>query len=288
MLYYNIMIKLVVDSTFYLPKEFCEKHDIRVVPLVLRLDGVEYSEGYPGEFQPFFDKVTVGKSFPQTACPAPEDFKRVFTEILNEGHEVLSLCLSSGLSGAYDSARLASEQIGGDKITVYDTRLALAALRYIVDKALGMIEAGLSRAEIIAPLPGLVSRSQYACFPININYLVKGGRVKGLAAIIGKLARIRPIIGMKDSLLVSEKKVLTQMSGESYMMAKIEAELKDNNLEKYYFAYAYDDKYLQAFKKKVLERFPELAEISEDYEIGPVIGIHLGPYSYGHMIITKK
>lgn len=282
------MIKIVIDSTFYVPKDFCAANDIRVVPLVCRLDGEEYSEGFPGEYKDFFDKITVGKSFPQTACPSPEDYRKIFEEILADGNEIFCLCVTSGISGTYQSACVAAAGIGSDKITVVDSRTAIAGGRYAVDKIVEAVAAGKTRAEIAEFVKGVPERAYLACFPINLDYLIKGGRVKGMAAIIGKIARIKPIIVMKDGRLVSEKKVFTVAAGEAYFLSKIEKEINADNFERLYFGYAYGDKYMQLFKQKVLARFPQIAAQCEDYELGPVIGMHVGPYTYGPLMITKK
>lgn len=281
------MIKLITDSTFYATREFCKTNDVRIVPLVCRLGEEEYVEGFPGEYKDFFDKISVGKSFPKTACPSPDDFKKVFEEVLAEGNEVICLCVTSLISGTYQSACIAAEQIASDKITVIDTRTAIAGGRYAIDKTVEAIAEGKTRAEISEMVKTIADRAYLACFPINLDYFIKGGRIKGLAAIIGKIARIKPIIIMKDGKLVPEKKVLTLAAGEAHFLKKIETELKAGNFERLYFGYTYGDKYMQAFKEKVLAHFPEIAPLTQDYEIGPVIGMHVGPFSYGPLMITK-
>lgn len=282
------MIKIITDSTFYIPKELCAANDIRVIPLVCRLGEEEYVEGFPGEYKEFFDKITVGKSFPKTACPSPDDYKKIFEEILAAGNEVLCLCLTSKISGSYQSACIAAKELGSDKITVIDSRTTIAGGRYVADRAVEAVAAGKTREEITAILSNLAECAYLACFPINLDYFIRGGRVKGFSAIIGKLARIKPIIVMENGQLVPEKKVFTLAAGEAHFLSKIEKEVKAGNVEKLYFGYTYNDKYMQAFKQKVFAHFPELEAISEDYEIGPVIGMHVGPYSYGPLMITKN
>lgn len=281
------MIKLVVDSTFYLEKKFCEDNDIRIVPLVSTYEGQDYEEGFPGTFKPFFDKLAAGKGFPTTSQPSPEKFVKVFNEILDKGNEVLSLSFSSGLSGTFQASEIARKQIGNDKVTTYDTKLALAPVCYVVEETIKMIKSGMTRQQIIEKLPGYIPRADFACMPINLNYLIRGGRLKGLAAIVGKVISIKPIITLKDTVLHSNKKVLTIGTGDNYMISCIKKLLDNDNIEKFYFGYVYDKKYMNLFKEKVLISCPNL-KFEDDYEIGNVVGSHLGPYAYGYMLVTKN
>lgn len=113
------MIKIVTDSAADLPKELIEKYNINVVPLTVKIDGVEYREGIDLSNEEFQTKMLNSKELPKTSQPSPAIFSNIFQKLSQDGH-VLCLTLSSKLSGTFQSANIA-KSICELEVEVFDT-----------------------------------------------------------------------------------------------------------------------------------------------------------------------
>src|SRR5690554_1308940 len=102
-------IQIVTDSTAYLTKDEIKKYNIKVVPLMVHFQGQDNIEGSPGEFEEFFDKLKTSEDFPTTSQPSSGAFAKVFQEAIDEGKEVVTIVISSKLSGTYNSALIAAD-----------------------------------------------------------------------------------------------------------------------------------------------------------------------------------
>ena len=103
------MIKLIVDSTAYIPKDYIEQNDITVVPLKVLYMDKEFVEGLPGSFDEFFASFTQTKIFPKTSQPSPEDFINAYNKVIDDGNEAIVFTISATLSGTNSVANLARE-----------------------------------------------------------------------------------------------------------------------------------------------------------------------------------
>ena len=100
------MIKIVTDSTCCITREFAKQHDIRVIPLKILFSDEEFYEGFPGEYDRFYQKLESSKEIPKTSLPSPEAFAEAFDSIVSQGDEVICITLASALSGTVNSAAL--------------------------------------------------------------------------------------------------------------------------------------------------------------------------------------
>ena len=117
------MIKIIADSTAYLPKEYAKENDITVVPLRYLLGEKEYEEGFPGTFDEFFKEFTATKIFPKTSQPSLELFTEEYNKAIANGDEVLVFTIGSNFSGTFSVANLAKDQCNDpSKVTVFDSQ----------------------------------------------------------------------------------------------------------------------------------------------------------------------
>jgi len=195
-------VGIVVDSTNCLPTELIREYDIRVVPYHLILEGKDYCDQIditPAEFWQRFEGL---QTLPTTAIPSPGEYVSVFSDLAKSTDSILCLCVSSGVSGAYESIDVAkatvSEEHPNLQIEVVDSKNSAGALGFIVLEAARAAQEGKSLAEIVKVAQDLVPRVRFFFALETLKYLIKGGRAPK-TAIIGEFLRVKPIISINNN-----------------------------------------------------------------------------------------
>lgn len=267
-------IQIVTDSTAYLPRELAREKEIEVVPLAVYFQEQVTNEGFPGEFEPFFEALKTSKDFPTTSQPSVEAFKTVYEKALNCDKEIIVLVISSKLSGTYNSASVAAKMVDENRISVIDSETTAANLRILVERAKELADEGQTRDEIVKIINEEKARMSINLTVDTLDYLKKGGRLTDVQAFIGSILNIRPIIALKEGKLVPVGKARGKSKAIEMMIANIPADVKIIsicqilNLEE-----------SEQIKGLLAARFPH-AFINID-DLGPVIGAHLGPKAIG-------
>jgi len=271
-------IKIVTDSTAYIEKEFAELNDITIVPLSVNFEGSVSNEGYPGEFDEFFERLSTSKDFPTTSQPSVGAFAEVYERAISEGNEVIVLTISSKLSGTYNSANTAAVLVNASKISVIDTETVAANLRVLTELALNLSKEGLSRAEIVSSIEAQKKKMGIRLTVGTLEYLKKGGRLSNTSALIGSLLNIKPIIALKDGKLEPVDKVRGRRKALERISDDITEDVKEINIA---HIFALDE--ATELKEELAKKYPN-AKIGIQV-LGPVVGAHLGPKALG--VLTK-
>ncbi len=192
-------MKIVTDSgtDLYLPAEQMAELDIHVVPLVVTLEGKTYREGVDIQTEEFYQKLASTDSLPQTSQPSAGDFAEVYRKIAKEDDEILSIHISSGLSGTSNSALLAASQVPEANITVVDTKTLSAAAGWQVEAAARGAKAGWSKEKILSLLEKIKAASDSLYTLNELKYLIHGGRINHMKGLIASILNIKPIIGVE-------------------------------------------------------------------------------------------
>lgn len=268
-------IKIVVDSTGYITKEYAEREDVAIVPLNYVFGGETSKEPFPGEFDDFYSKLSSTKLFPSTSQPSTGEFLDVFIKSFEEGYdEIIAILLSSKLSGTYNSAILAKNMLEGKKITIIDSINAASNLRFLIEDAVAMVKEGKSSEEIENHINSKKLGMHIYLTTETLEYLSRGGRLSSVQAAVGNLLNIKPIIQLKDG----ELQLLEKLRGKNKAIASIIDKVPED-VEKIGICHIMDMDSAIKFKTILEEKFPN-ALISID-ELGPVIGSHLGPKGIG-------
>ncbi|MGD0854811.1 MAG: DegV family protein [Dehalococcoidia bacterium] len=192
-------MQIVTDSgtDLCLPAEEVAKLNIHVLPLVVTLEGKSYREGVDMNAEDFYKLLAGTTSFPTTSTPSPGDFATTYRRLAATDPEILSIHMSSGLSGTFNSARVAAESIPEAKVTVIDTKTLSAAAGWQVAAAARAMKAGWKKEQIL-PLIERISAASNSMFTLNdLKYLIHGGRIGHMKGLIASLLNIRPIIGVE-------------------------------------------------------------------------------------------
>ncbi|MBU5438138.1 DegV family protein [Tissierella sp. MSJ-40] len=267
-------IKIITDSTSYMRKEYVEKEKVTVVPLSYVLGEKMYTEGFPGEFENFFEKLSTTNLFPTTSQPPAGDFLSEFNKALKEYDEIIAILLSSKLSGTYNSAILAKNMLGDKRITIVDSEQAASNLKFLVEDAVNMVKQGKEAKEIEAYLENKRYKMKIYVTTDTLEYLGRGGRLSSVQSTVGNLLNIKPIIELKDGELQLLEKVRGKNKAINAIIEKI-----PKNVERISICHILNEEEANRLEHILEEKFPNI-NISID-ELGPVVGAHLGPKSIG-------
>ncbi|EIA6639454.1 DegV family protein [Enterococcus faecalis] len=280
-------IAIVTDSTAYLPERIKDHPNLFVIPIPVILDGKIYNEGIDIEADEYYALLNNSKEFPTTSQPALGEVLELYKSIAEQGYDtIISIHLSSGISGFVHTLHGLTDEIPGVALYPYDSKITSMPMGHMVEAALDLTEEKASLEEIFAKLD-LIRDNTYAYLIVeDLNNLVRGGRLTNGAALIAGLLKIKPILTFEDGKIVlfekirSTKKAFTRAEkiiGERN--AGIEAPVK------LYVIHANNRIVAEKEQAKLQKLYPN-AEI-EIGHFGPVIGTHLGEKAIGLAISAQ-
>ena len=192
-------MQIVTDSgvDLLLPREQLDELGIHVVPLVVTLDGQTYREGVDIETDKFYSLLAESDSLPTTSQPSAGDFAEVYRRLAAADPEILSIHISSGLSGTFNAAQTGASMVPEAKVTLFDTKTLSAAAGWQVEAAARAAKAGWSVEQIVALMERIGDASESAYTLQELKYLIHGGRISHMKGLLASLLNIKPLIGVE-------------------------------------------------------------------------------------------
>ena len=204
-------VVVVTDSTASLPPELVERHGIRVVPLYVVFGGDRpVPENEITDYPAFFEELRTAEKLPTTSQPSVGDFNAAFEPLLAEGHEIVSVHISGGLSGTPEAARQAKAGLernggGGERIEVVDSTTAAGGLGFMALAAAHAAAAGAGRSEV-AERVAEARRELKMWFAVDtLEFLKRGGRIGAASAWIGSTLKVKPILTVENEMVPVER-----------------------------------------------------------------------------------
>ncbi len=270
-------IRIVTDSTSDLPADIAAFHDIEVVPLNVIYGDRVYRDGIDMDKDAFYKMLIESPEFPKTSQPSPERFAESYRRVFSRGDAdtIISIHVSSRLSGTYNSALKASEEFS-EKIIHFDTESVSLGLGLMAIKAAEMAKNGRSPKEIIAVLNDL-KRNNVLYFTLEtVDYLVKGGRIGRARGFVGRILGLKPVLTLVDG----EVAPLDKARDDEKILRKILSHLPEHLIGgKLAVAHAADPAKIDFIKRALGDKF-DVDDILVG-EIGPTVGAHTGPGTWG-------
>lgn len=192
-------MQIVTDSgtDISLSKEEQQELNIHVVPLNVSLDNVTYREGVDIQPADFYPLLAETEDMPTTSQPSAGEFADVYKKILEFDPDILSIHISSGLSGTYNSALAAAQMLPETNITVMDAKTLSAAAGWQVEAAARAVNKGWSMEEVKS-LVARISAASDSIYTLNeLKYLIHGGRISHMKGLIASILNIKPLIGVE-------------------------------------------------------------------------------------------
>jgi DegV family protein with EDD domain len=192
-------MQIVTDSgtDLLLPREQLAELNIHVVPLVVTLDGRSYREGIDIQPHEFYKLLAESDSLPITSQPSAGDFAETYRRLAATDPDILSVHISSGLSGTINAARTGASMVPEANVTVIDTKTLSAAAGWQVEAAARAARAGWLKEQILGLMERISDASESVYTLKELKYLIHGGRISHMKGLIASLLNIKPMIGVE-------------------------------------------------------------------------------------------
>ncbi len=276
-------VAVITDSTAYLPQEMLEGYGIHVVPLYVVLAGRSGREGL--DIGPD-DVARVLSSRGQTVStsrPTPGDFVAAYRQALDAGAEKLvSVHLSSELSGTWDAARLAASQVGEHIVTVVDSRSAAMGNGFAVLAAARSAAAGADAATVARSAREMAAATRTFFVVDTLEHLRRGGRIGAAASVLGSALAIKPVLHVQDGRVVPLEKVRTTARALHRLVQRAVEGAGDGPVSVAVHHLAAPER-AERLAAELRERLPSLRELHVS-ELGAAIGAHVGPGAAGIVV----
>ncbi|MBO8140524.1 MAG: DegV family protein [Thermosipho sp. (in: Bacteria)] len=252
------MVKIITDSASDLPKEYIKKYNVEIVPLTVELEGKIYKDGVDITTEKFNQLMIKSNQLPKTAHPSPETFKKVFLKYINDGYDILCLTISSKLSGTYQSAMIAKNNIKtSEKIFVFDTLAASSGEALQVIKASKLIQKGEKIKEVLRKLTEYRNRINILILLDTLENIVKGGRLTKIQGVIAKILNFKIILHNNEGAVEMLEKIRGKKRFFKKVLEIIDERMKKLNLSNLNVGITHVDNIEEAmmFKKIIEEKY---------------------------------
>jgi DegV family protein with EDD domain len=272
---------IVLDST----SDFVdarERHaNMRIVPLYVLFDGQPFRDHVDIGPDEFYERLADAKTLPTTSQPTPADFLAAYEDLVSAGYDrIWSVHLSSKLSGTFESAQRASEQLGKDVVRLFDSgsaSLAVALLAEAIDRRL---EQGTTDEEIERLLERFPDDVRVVFTCATLEYLKRGGRIGKAQALAGSLLNVKPILELRDGVVEPIGRVRgRQKALEEFSRLFVDA-TEDRDGLRVAIAHANAPEWIDVISDFVSKARPK-ATIDLVEPLGAVVGTHAGPGAVG-------
>ncbi|MBS4178266.1 DegV family protein [Lederbergia citrea] len=270
---------VVTDSTSYIPKHIRENLDIYMIPLNVIINGEPYKEEIDISAPDFYEEVRNGSELPTTSQPPIGEFEELYSQLAKEYDAIISIHLSSGISGTYQGAVAAAEMAENVKIYTYDSEISCMPQGFYVLEAAWMAQQGNGPEEILPRLDELKAAMKAYFMVDDLSHLQRGGRLSSAQAIIGGLLNIKPVLHFENKVIVPFEKIRTRKKALKRIQEMLGEDVDKGMRLKATIIHANRVQEAAEWKSELEALYPTV-EFSISY-FGPVIGTHLGEGAMG-------
>jgi DegV family protein with EDD domain len=271
-------VKVIADSTSYIPRARRGALDIRTVSLSSTFDGVTYRDD-ADDYSDFYDALAATTSWPTTSQPSVQDLVDLMTERVEAGHEVVGVFISELMSGTYSTALLARDMVReshpGAVIEVVDGRSNSMELGFAVLAAAEKAAEGGTVEECVAAAKDRTLHTRFLFTPLTLEYLRRGGRIGNASALLATLLQIKPVLTVVDGVTDTFAKVRTLQKAHDLIVQTFSDDIRDKGgLGEAYVHHIHDVAAGEAFRARIEAIAGRTVEL---LDIGPAVGTHVGP-----------
>jgi DegV family protein with EDD domain len=270
--------RVVTDSTSDVPREWCERYGIEVVPLRVLFGNESFRDGVDLSIAEFYQRLRRADRLPTTSAPSPGDFAELYQRLRGECDGVISIHISGELSGTVEAARVGAQTVEGFPVHVIDSRCLTICVAHLcrvaaeaatLDEAVRAVEERVPRQRVLALLDSL-------------RYLELGGRIGRARALLGAVLAVKPILGLAEGKVVPMDRVRTRAKALHRLIERLRQDLPVERLAVMH-AEAPDD--AERVRALLATELPDVdVEVGQ---IGAVLGTHTGPGTVGMAYIKR-
>lgn len=276
-------VAIVTDSTCSYHKDAAGSTLIQSIPLHIIWGDKVFLDGVDITAEEFYKKLKTSKDIPTTSQPSPAAFHEVYTNLIDQGYDILSIHISSKLSGTLDSAIQAKEMLPGARIQLVDSLSTSYAAGYQVMAAARLASQGATLDECKSEAEKARQHTGVYFLVNTLEYLHRGGRIGGAAAFMGTMLNLKPLLELRDGRVEAVERVRSTAKAMDRLLYLFENAVGKNKAPIRITAlHADTPDEAQNLLMKARDRFA-INEVSELMlgRISPVLGVHTGPGTLG-------
>ena len=281
------MIRILTDSASDILPAEAEQLGVTVIPLNVTLeDGSILRDGIDMTPTEYYAHLASCRKLPTTSQPSPELFEKFYLEAAAAGDEVLGIFLSHELSGTWQCAKLAADLANVDNVLFVDSTNVCLGEGLLVLEAARMRKAGASMDEVLAMLRNHRSRTQQVFTVDDLMHLQRGGRVSRVAAMVGSVLQIKPILESDElGRIIVTSKVRGRKKAIRYLADALRQKIDPNEKQLIGIAHADCKEDAETLEGLIRESCPNAQFLTVKYE--PVTGAHVGPGALALFFLSK-
>ncbi len=276
------MIRIVTDSTCDLPEEELTHYGIEFVPLNVNFGEESYLDKIEISSQEFYKKLKQAEVHPSTSQPSPDAFEKCYREISDRGDQILSIHISSKLSGTIQSANIAKEMLPDRSIHVFDSGFASLPLGFMARYAAQLAEKGAPIENIKNELKRYQEKTSIYFMVDTLEYLRKGGRIGKAQAMLGGFIGIKPVLTIRGGEVLPQTKARSKAKAVKQIYELLKEEKSSHHVTAG-ILYSDIEEPIEPIMENINQNF-NCDKITTTM-FGPVIGVHLGPGAVGVCMI---
>jgi len=266
-------VKIVTDSSADLPPQLAQQLGITVVPLYVRFGSEVYRERVDISDDEFYQRLLHGPTHPVTIQPSPQDFVNAYQELSPEADGIVSIHISSKLSGTCNSALQGKEMTDkGCPIEVVDSQLVSVSLGLISMAAATVAKTGADLQRVVEEVKQTIPNSHLLCLIDTLKYLLLGGRVGKAKALVGSLLNVKPLLTLKEGETVPVSQARSRSKGIERLFDFVK---NATDIQDLAVAYSTTLDEAQALAERMGSIFTK--EPIKVVRLGTTLGVHLGP-----------
>ena len=276
-------VKIITDSTSDIPESIISDLDIEVVPLNIHIGQDNFKHGVDIGTDEFYTKLLTGSELPKTSQPSPGEFLDVYNKFLDQSDAIVSIHVTSKLSGTYNSAIQARSELNTNKkIEIIDSATVSMALGLIVIRAATIAKDGGSLEEVLKEIDDCCNNTEVLVVLDTLDYLEKGGRIGKASALIGSILSLKPILTVEDGIVGTFGKARTFTKAMNTLEEAIKGFTPVSDVSVFYST----DK---SIADDMADRMSGIVEPDKLVisRIGPTVGTYAGPKAIAVAVIKK-
>lgn len=273
------MLRIVMDGAGDMPAGWGQQYGIHILPLNVQFGEQTFTQGKGFTLEDFYRMVREKRMIPKTSLPSIGQIKDFYRSIAQQGDTILSIHISSKLSGTYNTVKAAASELAGEfNIIVFDSLAGSAAQAFMAREARIMAQAGAGMDEIVRRLEIIRQRITIIFTLDSLEFAVLSGRISALKSVVATALQLKPIILLRDGLLDVADRVRTRTRALDHILAMAHQRLDGCQIH-LAIVHAADSQTAQ----KILERVRGLFPVQECFvtDLSIPVAANLGPGAIG-------